>query len=136
MTENGPSAESTDNPVDELRTRAELLERRLNELQLQSNARLVRAEMKAEATRAGMIDLDGLRLLDLSTVRLNESGEIDGASELMARFKKAKLWLFGTMSSSSPLTPPLAQPPRQKHATEMTNAEYVAARTALLKQRY
>jgi len=92
--------------------------------------------MKAEAVRAGMIDLDGLKLLDLSGIKLNENGEIDDASELMGRFKKAKPWLFGMPSSSSPLSAPLAQPPRQKHATEMTSAEYAAARAALLKQRY
>ena len=38
------------------------LERQLTELQRQTEGRLVRAELKAEAMRAGMIDLDGLRL--------------------------------------------------------------------------
>lgn len=136
MTENAPLTEPSDNPVDELRARAEHLEQKLNDFQQRSDTRLVRAEMKAEAIRAGMIDLDGLKLLDLSAVTLNEKGEIDDASELMARFKKAKPWLFGTPSSSSPLSAPLAQPPRQKHATEMTHAEYTVARAALLKQRY
>jgi hypothetical protein len=135
MTDNAHSTEATDNPVDELRTRAELLEQKLNDLQQQSNARLVRAEIKAEAIRAGMIDLDGLRLLDLSAIKLNEIGEIEDASGLMARFKKAKPWLFGTPSSSNPLNAPLPQPPRQKLATEMTDAEYAIARAALLKQR-
>lgn len=136
MTENAPLAEPADNPVDELRTRAEHLERKLNDIQQQSDARLIRAEIKAEAIRAGIIDMDGLKLLDLSAVKLNEKGEIDDASGLMARFKKAKPWLFGTPSSSSTLSAPLAQPPRQKHATEMTNAEYAVARAAVLKQRY
>jgi hypothetical protein len=136
MTENTPLADPSDNPVNELRARAELLEQKLNDFQQRSDTRLVRAEMKAEAIRAGMIDLDGLKLLDLSAVKLNEKGEIDDACDLMAKFKKAKPWLFGTPSSSSLLTPPVAQPPRQKHATEMTNAEYAVARAALLKQRY
>lgn len=136
MTENAPLAEPADNPVDELRTRAEHLEQKLNDIQQQSDARLIRAEIKAEAIRAGIIDLDGLKLLDLSAVKLNEKGEIDDASGLMARFRKAKPWLFGTPSSSSTLSAPLAQPPRQKHATEMTNAEYAVARAAVLKQRY
>jgi hypothetical protein len=136
MTENVTSDELIDNPVTELRARAELLEQKLSDFQRQSDARLIRAEMKAEAIRAGMIDLDGLNLLDLSAVNLNEKGEIEDASGLMARFKKAKPWLFGTPSSSSPLTAPLALPPRQKLATEMTNAEYAVARAALLKQRY
>jgi hypothetical protein len=136
MTEDTLATGLTDNPVDELRARAERLEQKLSEFQQQSDVRLVRAEMKAEAIRAGMIDLDGLRLLDLSSIKLNDKGEIEDASGLMTRFKKAKPWLFGTPSSSNPLSAPLAQPPRQKHATEMTNAEYAVARVALLKQRY
>jgi len=136
MTENAPLSEHAEDPVDDLRTRAELLERKLNEFQLQSDTRLVRAEMKVEAIRAGMIDLDGLSLLDLSAIKLNGTGEIDDAPGLMARFKKAKPWLFGTLSSSSTQSAPPVQPPRQKHATEMTNAEYAVARAALLKQRY
>jgi hypothetical protein len=136
MTDTALLAEPTDNPVDELRARAELLERKLTEFRQQSDTRLIRAEMKVEAIRAGMIDLDGLKLLELSSVKLNEKGEIDDAFGLMARFKKAKPWLFGTPSSSSSLSAPLVQPPRQKLATEMTNAEYAVARAALLKQRY
>lgn len=121
---------------EDLRVRAELLERKLDELQLQSNIRLVRAEMKIEAIRAGIVDLDGLKLLDLSEVKLNDQGEVPDAGERIARLKKAKPWLFGVPSSSSLLTPPSAQPLRQKHATEMTTTEYRTARAALLKQHY
>jgi hypothetical protein len=125
-----------DNPVEELRSRAALLEQKLNDYQQQSEARLIRAEMKAEALRAGMIDLEGIRLLDLAGVSLNEKGEVDDATGIMARFKKSKPWLFGALSSSNPMSAPVAQSPRQKHATEMTNAEYAIARAALLRQRY
>ncbi len=74
MTEDAHPTEALENPVDELRTRSELLERKLNDLQQLSDTRLIRAEMKAEAIRAGMIDLDWLKLLDLSEVKLNERG--------------------------------------------------------------
>lgn len=136
MTDNTGLPESVDDPASELRARAELLERKLSDFQQQSDMRLVRAEMKAEAIRAGMIDLDGLKLLDLSAVELNEMGEIEDAPELMAGFRKAKPWLFGTPSSSTHLSAPQVRPLRQKHATEMTNAEDSAARSALLKHRY
>lgn len=136
MIENAPSTDLINKPIDDLRDRAELLEQKLTDFQRLSDTRLVRAEMKAEAIRAGIIDLDGLKLLDLTAITLNEKGEIDDAPELMARFKKAKPWLFGTLSSSRLMAAPLAQPPRQKHASEMTSAEYAAARAALLKQRY
>jgi hypothetical protein len=136
MTDIVPPTEFIDKPVDDLLARAELLEQKLNDFQRLSDTRLIRSEMKAEAIRAGIIDLDGLKLLDLSTITLNEKGEIDDAPGLMARFKKAKPWLFGTLSSSRLMAAPLAQPPRQKHATEMTSTEYAAARAALLKQQY
>lgn len=135
MTETAPLVTSEDAIIEDLRTRADLLEKKLEELQHESEARVIRAELKAEAIRAGVIDADGLKLLDISELRLSESGELEGASALMARFKKAKPWLFAPASSSTAIAAPLAQPPQQKHATEMTDAEYVAARAALLKRR-
>lgn len=135
MSDDTPVTETSDNALSELRARAEALERQLSEVQARTEARLIRAELKTEAVRAGMIDLDGLKLVDLTKVKLNQDGELDGASELMAQLKKAKPWLFGSPSSSSGAIPPPAQAPRQKLATEMTDAEYRAAREALLKNR-
>jgi hypothetical protein len=121
----------------ELRARADTLERQLAELQRHTETRLVRAELKAEAVRAGMIDLDGLRLVDIPSLKLNERGEVEGASAVMQDLRKSKPWLFGTaaQSSSSPSSPPPALPPKQKLATEMTDAEYRVARAAILKHR-
>jgi hypothetical protein len=121
----------------ELRARADTLERQLTELQRHTEVRLVRAELKAEAVRAGMVDLDGLRLIDLPALKLNERGEVVGAATLMQELRKSKPWLFGAaaQSSSSPSNPPPASPSKQKLATEMTDAEYRIARAAILKQR-
>ena len=120
----------------ELRARADALEQQLGQVQKETEQRLVRAELKAEAIRAGILDLDGLKLLDLSTATLNERGEVEGASTMMAQLKRDKPWLFGGTSSSSPAVPPPAQPPRQKRAMEMADAEYRAARAELLKRRF
>jgi hypothetical protein len=122
-------------PLDELRDRAALLERQLADVQQRAETRLVRAELKAEAIRAGIIDLDGLKLIDLTQVRLGASGEVENASALMTELKKAKPWLFLAPSLSSTAMPPPAQAPRQKLATEMTDAEYRAAREILLRNR-
>jgi hypothetical protein len=121
----------------ELRARADTLERQLTELQRHTEVRLVRAELKAEAVRAGMVDLDGLRLIDLPALKLNERGEVVGAATLMQELRKSKPWLFGAtaQSSSSPSSPPPVSPSKQKLATEMTDAEYRVARAAILKQR-
>lgn len=118
-----------------LKARAEALERQLREQNEAQAARLVRAELKAEAVRAGMVDLDGLKLVDMAAVRLNEAGEVEGAAMLMAQLKRDKPWLFGGFSSSSRASAPPAHPARAKLATEMTPEEYRAARAELLRRR-
>jgi hypothetical protein len=133
MSDNTPTLPPAHELIDELRIRAEALERQLLEVEQRAEARLIRAELKSEALRAGMVDLDGLKLIELDQLKLSTDGEVDGAPALMARLKKAKPWLFGTSSSSSIATPPPAQAPRQKLATEMTDAEYRTAREVLLK---
>ena|ERR1039458_310089 len=127
-----------DNGIDrtaELQQRADRLEREIAEMRQDAEARLVRAELKAEAIRAGMVDLDGLKLMDASALDLDANGAVTGAAAIMDQFKKAKPWLFGGSSSSSPVTPPPARPARTKLATEMTETEYKTARAAILKQR-
>jgi hypothetical protein len=133
MSEDDKPAALDDDPVAELRKRAETLERRLAETEQDARARVVRAELKFEAVRAGIVDLDGLKLLDLKNVELTSEGELANAGELMAQLRRAKPWLFGGTSSSSRTYPPPAQPPRQKLANEMTDEEYRAARAAILK---
>lgn len=118
-----------------LRQRTEALERQLAEVERATQSRLIQAELKAEAVRAGMVDLDGLKLLDITDAKVNERGEVEGAAALLAGLKRAKPWLFGRSSSSSSSSAPPVQPPRQKLATEMTDDEYRAARAALLKHR-
>jgi hypothetical protein len=122
-------------PLAELRARADALERQLAASHADTDARVIRAELKAEAIRAGMVDLDGLKLLDLAAVKLSPTGEVDGAGALMARMKRDKPWLFGGVSSSSSSTPPPAQAPRKKLAKDMTDAEYRSARADLIKRR-
>ena len=135
MPDDAHTPDSAHYPLDELRIRAELLERQLAEMQQRTEARLIRAELKAEAIRAGMIDLDGLKLVDPAEVTLNELGEVEGVTALMTRLKRNKPWLFSAASLSSTAMPPPAQVPRQKLATEMSDAEYRVARDALLRNR-
>jgi hypothetical protein len=118
-----------------LQQRADRLEREVAELRQESQSKLIHAELKAEAVRAGMIDLDGLKLLDASELNLDKDGNVVGGSAVMDRFKRIKPWLFGGGSSSMPVAPPPAQPARSKLATEMTEAEYKAARATIIKQK-
>jgi hypothetical protein len=116
--------------------RAETAEAALNRVQAEADARLIRAELKAEAVRAGMVDLDGLKLLDTADLRLNEQGEVADAGAILAKLKRAKPWLFGGgASSSAAAMPPRPEPPRTRHASELSHEEWVAARAALLRRR-
>jgi hypothetical protein len=106
---------------------------KITETNTAADQRVIRAELKASALKAGMVDLDGLKLLDLSTVKLNAQGEVEGADALMDAAKKAKPYLFGAASTSSGTKPPNPNPPTTKKAQDMTPEEYNAAKAALLR---
>jgi hypothetical protein len=123
-------------PIVELRQRAERLETELSEVRRTANERVVRAELRAEAIRMGMIDLDGLKLLDLANISVDEDGSCRDASVAMENLKQRKPWLFGRASSATPASPPPARPARAKLATEMSEAEYRAAKAALIRHAF
>jgi hypothetical protein len=134
MSDSPPIVDATQDLVNELRIRAENLERQLAEVEQRTETRLIRSELKSEALRAGMIDLDGLKLIELTEVKMGANGEVEGAPALMTRLRKIKPWLFGTPSLSSTAGAPPMQSVRAKLATEMTDAEYRVARESLLKR--
>ncbi len=105
------------------------------ELKQEAEARIIQAELKAVALKAGMFDLDGLKLADISAVRLEEDGQITGADALMAQLKKDKPYLFSTALSSSTHTgrAPSADTVKPRRASEMTAEEYAAAKAAVVR---
>ena len=121
-------------PAVDAEARAADLERRLAELEASTSVRLIRAELKTEAVRAGMVDLDGLKLIDITSLKLDDDGNLPAAAEVMRQMRRAKPWLFGGASTSSTSAAPPPTPPRPKLATEMTDDEWRAARAELLKR--
>ena len=117
------------------RARAEAAERQLGEAVQAAEQRLIRAELKAEALRAGMVDLDGIKLMQTDTLALDDKGDVAGVSQVMAALKRAKPWLFGGHSSSSGAKAPAAQQPQNRLATEMSHDEWRSARADLLKRK-
>ena len=105
-------------------------------LRAEYESRLVAANLRTEAVRAGMVDLDGLKLVDLSSVALDVNDKIIDGRKLMDDLRRHKPWLFGAASSSSPAVAPASQPVRHKTALEMTDEEYVTARAALTRHRF
>ena len=123
-----------EDPADSLRNRIERLEHESQESRRLNDQRVILAELKVEALRANMIDLDGLQFLDTTRVKLGEDGSLSGGPELISRLKHAKPWLFTTPSSSSVATVPLSAPTRQKLAKDMSDAEYRVARANIIKR--
>jgi len=118
-----------------LRTRNDQLETRLRDVQQAADKRLMQLELRAEAIKSGMVDLDGLKLVEPSEVSIDEQGQVRGAAALMGRLRRDKPWLFGAASSSSSAGVPAHTPSRVKLATEMTLDEWRAARAELLRRR-
>lgn len=100
-----------------------------------ADARVIRAELKAAAMAAGMVDLDAIRIIDTSAVRLNDAGDVVLPDGFFAAVKAAKPYLFGQPSTSSTAAAPPAKPPTAKDAREMTADEWRAARAEAVRRR-
>lgn len=108
----------------------------VTKLRNQFQARLVAANLRTEAVRAGMVDLDGLKLVDLSAVRIGDDDKIVDGRKLMDELRRNKPWLFNAPSSSSGASVPASNPVRQKSVLEMTDEEYAVARKIVTKFQY
>ena len=111
----------------------------------QAEQRIVRAEIKAAAVKAGAHDPAALlKLLDTSKLTIGDDGEVVGVDDLLTAAKASMPWAFsgpsatgqpaGATTSSTARTPPAA-PAGGKKAAEMTQDEWKAARAAMLARR-
>ena len=101
-----------------------------------ANDRILRAELKAAALKAGMIDLDGLKLADLSTVKLTDTGEVEGADALMTTMKETKPYLFQSSSTTTQTqTPPPKKDAEPVDARKMDKAQLAALEKELTSRK-
>jgi hypothetical protein len=97
---------------------------RVTETHTKAEQRIIRAELKAEAIKAGMVDLDGLKLADLSSIALDEKGDVVGAEALMTSLKEAKPYLFGAKTTTSQTKePPRKEEPKPFNANTASQEE-------------
>ncbi len=99
--------------------------------------RLLQAELRTEAVRAGMVDLDGVKLIDKAALKVDASGGLVDGVGVMTALKAEKPYLFGVVqrtSSSSGAVAPRAATPVAKTAMEMSLEEWRAARAAILRR--
>ncbi len=134
LTELNSETDVPEGPVDDLRARLERLEIDSQESRRQTDQRVILADLKIEALRANILDLDGLQFLDMTQARLDDSGNLIDGAELIGRLKRAKPWLFAAPSSSSVAKVPTSSPARQKLARDMSDAEYRVARANIIKR--
>ena len=113
--------------------RLDNLERQAEAARKTNEQRVILAEMKVEAMRAGMVDLDGLQFLDLGQISLGDDGSFSGGADLIARLAKNKPWLFVGPSTSSTAKVPASRQIRPKMAMDMTDDEYRVAREKILR---
>lgn len=88
--------------------------------------RLVRAELKALASKVGMIDLDDVRFADLSNVKFSDDGEIMGAQEAIEQLKTRKPHYFKANSSSATHeSPSPSSEINREDAMQLSDEEYL-----------
>ena len=111
-------------------------------LQAESNERMIRSELQLRALQHGILDLDGLRLLDTATITIGVDGSVMGAEEALTSFRATKPYLFNqVLSAARPLTttaranaPPRAEP-EPVDARQLSREQWQIERARLLARR-
>ena len=111
-------------------------------LQAESNERLIRSELQLRAVQHGILDLDGLRLLDTRAITIGQDGSVLGAEEALTTFRASKPYLFNQGGAvARPLTttarenaPPRAEP-EPVDARQLSREQWQVERARLLAHR-
>jgi hypothetical protein len=133
-TEAVPDDGTIEDPNSVLKERLDRLEHESREGLRLAEQRFILAELKVEAMQAGILDLDGLKFLDIAQIHIADDGGIAGGAEAIGRLKRTKPWLFSVPLSSSIAKVPPSGTIRQKLATDMTDEEYRIARANIIKR--
>lgn len=114
---------------------SKLLDDYVKSAEEKTRARVLRAELKAAATRAGVVEFDDAFVImqrNLGDVKYDDDGNVTNAVEIVAAFKESKPYLFqGVNTTSTTPTPNTRQTFTEKSALEMTRDEYRIARAKL-----
>lgn len=103
-----------------------------------ARGRVLRAELRSAAIRAGILDLDALRLADTSTVSVSDDGELQGVDDVVSSLKQHKPYLFGAGAETNAVTttqlqkPPAPSQPTSLDARSLSREAWRAERERLL----
>ncbi len=105
----------------------------------EARGHVLQAELRAHATRAGILDLDALKLADLGAISFDENGDIVGIDEAIASLRDRKPYLFGAdVAALAPGTttqthrPPQAAKPAAIDARGLSREAWRTERDRLL----
>lgn len=115
-----------------------IVAQRLKEIEEATKVRLVKAELKAHALKANVVDWEDLYLVlqkDLKSIEFDQDGEVSNAGDLITSVKNKKPHLFAgvntTSTERSPVTREAAK--NEKPALKMSKDEYERAKLRLAR---
>jgi hypothetical protein len=107
---------------------------RVTDAETKANQRIIMAELKAHAIRAGVADLDYLKLVDTSAIKIGDDGELAIPSDFFAKWKESKPHHFGAAATTTQTAAaPKPASTGARRAVDMTDAEYKAAKVVFLR---
>ncbi len=104
-----------------------------------AQSRVLQAELKTQAIRSGIVDLDGLRLADMDALSVDDAGNVQGAEEVIAALRERKPYLFTSEKGSTAAgttaqlqRPPSPAQPSTVNARSLSREAWQAERDRLL----
>lgn len=62
--------------------------------------RVINAELREAARESGLVDMDAFKMADVSKIKINNKGDVEGIKELINDLKKDKPYLFKDITTS------------------------------------
>lgn len=118
------------------RKTADAVKEAVTKLSADANSRIIRSELRAAALRAGIVDIDALKMLDASGVKVSADGDVEIPADFFEKAKAAKPYLFkatgaDTGTTSSTQSAPKPAPTTVKSAQDLTPEEFAAEKRRL-----
>lgn len=98
---------------------AESLKKEKEELEKKFREMLIWRALENEAIRQGIVDPEGVKLADLSLVKIDKDYQIEGVKEAIEKLKKEKSYLFEKKEGAAP--PPGEKPGFRKNLSSEEN---------------
>ncbi len=115
---------------------SELFDKKISEVGEIYKKEIMVAKLEAHAIKAGIVDVDGIKLADLSKISVDENNKLIGGEELIEELKKTKPYLFLKVGASSTYAKETPKPSDAKpfNAMSATPEEYKKHRELMMRK--